>query len=325
MTGWKHSYPRYPTATESGAPSNATLNLHLPADTLAWSEMVRLLQNRIHLQFTSSSVSATAQNVHSEVAVPQAEAEATPNSSTMEISFTDSFINEQEQELQRMMRSFNREGNEMKRNRLFAKIVSTFQEQEWMPLGLYLRVCEILNVRYRTVAKWLREYKARQRSAVRQGAAESIAPPSAVSALGATRQTQQAHTAATSSPPKTIQPSVSPVFSASTAPSSSATTTQLAPVLPPFTASAPPQSLGMTTLDDDDEVQVAPISPVFPGPFSPPAIDTSAYSTAQLDPSLQQATTTAPAPSLEELLALPIARDPSMEMDVDKILKDLDF
>ncbi|MGL5249636.1 MAG: hypothetical protein ACRC7P_00945 [Enterovibrio sp.] len=131
-------------------------------------------------------------------------------------------------------------------------------------------------------------------------------------------------TAATSAAPSVVQAPASPAFTAPTSSSASAAG-QLVPALPPFTVSVPPQSLGMTALDDDDEVQAAPISPVFPGPFSPPAIDTSTYSTAQLDPTLLPFTQATPAPSLEELLALPIVRDPSVEMDVAEILEGSDF
>ncbi|MGL5250667.1 MAG: hypothetical protein ACRC7P_06240, partial [Enterovibrio sp.] len=270
--------------------------------------MVRFLQDRIHLQSTPSSASATAQNVNLEVAAPQAEAEAAPSYSTMGISFIDSFITKQEQELQRMMHNFNHEKDEVKRHRLFAKIVGVFQEEEWMPHGFYLRVCEILSVPVRTIANWLSKYKTRQRSAAQQagdahapalmpqGAESSTTPSLTLAAVASPSPlTFPVPAATTSAAPSIVQAPASPVFAASTAPSTSAAV-QLAPVLPPFTAGASPQSLGMTALDGDDDVQVAPISPVFPGPFSPPAIDTSAYSTAQLAPTLQPVTPAAPSP-----------------------------
>ncbi|MGL6176411.1 MAG: hypothetical protein ACRC1U_05385, partial [Vibrionaceae bacterium] len=135
-----------------------------------------------------------------------------------------------------------------------------------------------------------------------------------------------------------LQTSTSLAF---TAPTISSTSTEDPLAFSPLAENAPQQIMDIMGFDLDGEAQAldfTPVSPATTAAVSPPQyvvqapafpvlnvpITTfaapSSSSTAQLDPTVQQATTTAPAPSLEDLLALDMSQELNLQMGDDEML-----
>ncbi|MGL4734271.1 MAG: hypothetical protein ACRCWB_04065 [Enterovibrio sp.] len=343
VAGWGPETSRLVTAvarnTPTGGATAQPLPLRLPFDVLRWPEIVQLLQRYIPFRLTANAEAAS-----SSAAGPIQEP------SIMGLHFEESLIQYQGTEFSEMVKSFNVEKNKQKRAELFTKILCVIKEHYKLPYGLFSCVCKMLGVKSSVASNWVSDHRVRYVAASRavQPSTQSQALLTSVPNLLAAIQAPSTRTA----PSATItsahtassiasQPVITAVTFASSLPAAmlapiasqptqavihqSATMQPAAPNFVPIGAVRQASLSFPASTAANSMAQGAPqtlASPVFAVPTTS-AIPTT--SIAQLDPTLLPFTPSTPAPSLDELLALPIMQDPGMEMDVDEILKNLDF
>ncbi|MGL6175812.1 MAG: hypothetical protein ACRC1U_02270, partial [Vibrionaceae bacterium] len=292
VLSWQSSLPSMSTVAPWGAPAGAPLTVRLPVDSLTWPELLRFLQEHVSLQQTPDLVSGQAGAAEQSpfpavLTVPTVQVGAgaagpTPRASMAGYSFAQKAIDQCARipELSDMMRCFNQERDETKRNTLFVRIICVLKGIQTLPPNIVAHLCNSFGVTNMSISSWYLRYNRR---ATRDGAPSGDAGPLGAVAAPAT-------------------PSLTPAAVVRSA--------SLAFPVPAATTSAAPSAVQ------------TPAPPVFTAPITSTAPNISA---AQLDPTLLPFTQATPPPTLEELLALPIVRDSSMEMDAAEILEGGDF
>ncbi|MGL5335878.1 MAG: hypothetical protein ACRC9R_07000 [Enterovibrio sp.] len=146
VVSWSRSLPGCSTVVPIGASGDRAalpLSVAIPVDVLSWPELVRLLQERFHLQLRGDTAAPSLR---------------TEEASTMGLYFEQPFIDQQERGIAAQLRRFNSENDPQTRDILFARIICALKDNYSLPFGTFFQVCKWLRVQRGGISSWFSKY-----------------------------------------------------------------------------------------------------------------------------------------------------------------------
>ncbi|MGL5249544.1 MAG: hypothetical protein ACRC7P_00475, partial [Enterovibrio sp.] len=160
VAGWRRIAPQATDPATSGAAAHAGVTasrglLCMPVDIFTWSELLNLIEENLSSQHGSAVL-----NLPQDTAGPSASrtAEAEQAALVSGLSFSQTFINAQPEDLKKILSEFGQQQSVDERRALFIKIICILHEEERVADGIYRRVCQLLGIDGRGTRNWLRGF-----------------------------------------------------------------------------------------------------------------------------------------------------------------------
>ncbi|MGL6175494.1 MAG: hypothetical protein ACRC1U_00660, partial [Vibrionaceae bacterium] len=215
VAGWRRIAPQATVPATSGAAAHAGVTasrglLCMPVDIFTWPELLNLIEENLSSQHGSAVL-----NLPQDIAGPSASrtAEAEQAALVSGLSFSQSFIGAQPNDLKALLNEFEQQQNASERRTLFIKIICILHEEKRIPDSIYRRVCQLLGIDGRGTRNWLRGFMNARTAAV-QGAQASLPAQQSVatplSLLTSQPSTMPFARSATVTPVATTMPTLTP-------------------------------------------------------------------------------------------------------------------